>query len=172
MLRLLRLVILVMVCNQRHGLFWHPCAKRAQPRSTASAAHATALELRKKLACCGLADAHRRQLIDGERSEVGERHLALHEQRNHLLGVAHALDPAHPRPQRVPAERLSCLPCSYFARFRPLPSLVQGAPFFRDVVPSSMPPLPSGNVRSSVRIQAPRTSPDLGIARVRPTAPV
>ena len=79
------------------------------------AAHAAALELRKKLACCGLADARPRQLVDRERSEVGERHLAPHQQRNHLLGVADALEPAHPRSQlgcslveqRVPAERMA-----------------------------------------------------------------
>ncbi len=45
---------------------------------------------------------------------------------------------------------LLCLPCSHFGCFRPLPSLVEGAPRFRDAVPSSMPSASSGNVRSSV----------------------
>ncbi len=80
----------------------------------ASAAHAAAaFELAKKLARCGLADARRRQLVDCERPEVGERHLAPHQQRNHLLGVADALEPAHPRPQRVerrvPVERIAAV---------------------------------------------------------------
>ncbi len=43
-----------------------------------------------------------------------------------------------------------CLPCSHFARFRPLPSLVEGAPRFRDAAPPSMPSASSGIVRSSV----------------------
>ena len=45
---------------------------------------------------------------------------------------------------------LLCLPCSHFACFRPLPSLVEGAPRFRDPVPSFTPSASPANVRSSV----------------------
>jgi hypothetical protein len=42
------------------------------------------------------------------------------------------------------------LPCSHFACFRPLSSLVEGAPRFHDAVPSPIPFSSSDNVRSSV----------------------
>ena len=53
---------------------------------------------KRKLARGGLAVAHRRKVVDRERPEVGQRHLALHQQRSNLLGVADAHKPDNSRP--------------------------------------------------------------------------
>ena len=57
---------------------------------------ADAIELCENLARRGLADTCGRELIDSERPEVCQRHLTAHEQRSQLLGIADALEPAHP----------------------------------------------------------------------------